>query len=130
MAVATSACAALFGSPKVTRGAAGGAGQRRGRRAARPERPQLLALLAENNRLPFLPEIAQIFDSCKADAERMVDVTVTSAAPMGADEQGKLVSRRWRSASIARCACDATVDPSLIGGAVVRAGDLTSSTVR
>jgi F-type H+-transporting ATPase subunit delta len=83
-----------------------------------------IALLAESKRLPFLPEIAQIFEQLKADAERVVDVQVTSAAPMGAGEEAALVaalSKRFDRTIRVQTA----VDPSLVGGAVVRAGDLT-----
>ena len=39
-----------------------------------------IAMLAENKRLPFLPEISQLFDALKADAERVVEVSITSPA--------------------------------------------------
>ncbi|MDQ2641948.1 MAG: F0F1 ATP synthase subunit delta [Pseudomonadota bacterium] len=115
---------ALFGSPKVS------AQQLAGLVAdvAGPSLDQngrnFLQLLAENGRLQFLPEMAQLFDQLKAEAERVVDVSITSAAPMGADEQQKLVAaletRFKRTVRV-----QSAVDPSLIGGAVVRAGDLT-----
>lgn len=80
-------------------------------------------MLAENRRLAYLPEIAEIFDQLKDAEEGVVDVTVTSAAPL--DEQ----QRRTLSEALARrlkrevrLHCD--TDPKLIGGAVLRAGDL------
>ena len=114
----------LFGSPKVTAvqlaelvsGVAGAELNADGR--------NFIALLAENKRLPFLPEISHIFDALKADAERVVDVSITSAAPMGADEQGKLVAALEKRFD-RKVRVEAAVDSSLIGGAVVRAGDLT-----
>jgi F-type H+-transporting ATPase subunit delta len=114
----------FFGSPKVTApqlaelvsGVAGDGLDANGR--------NFIQLLAENKRLPFLPEIAQIFDQLKADAERVVDVSITSAVPMGADEQGKLVSALEKRFD-RKVRLEALVNPSLIGGAVVRAGDLT-----
>jgi F-type H+-transporting ATPase subunit delta len=114
----------LFGSPKVTAaqlaelisGVAGAQLDQNGR--------NFIALLAENKRLPFLAEISQIFEALKADAERVVDVSITSAAPMGADEQGKLVAALEKRFD-RKVRLDAAVDPLLIGGAVVRAGDLT-----
>ena len=114
----------LFGSPKVTAvqlaelvsGVAGAELNADGR--------NFIALLAENKRLPFLPEISHIFDALKADAERVVDVSITSAVPMGADEQGKLVSALEKRFD-RKVRVEAAVDASLIGGAVVRAGDLT-----
>ena len=115
---------ALFGSPKVS------AQQLAGLVAdvAGPSLDQngrnFLQLLAENGRLQFLPEMAQLFDQLKAEAERVVDVSITSAAPMGTDEQQKLVAAleaRFKR----KVRVQSAVDPSLIGGAVVRAGDLT-----
>jgi F-type H+-transporting ATPase subunit delta len=115
---------ALFGSPRVTAlqladfvtEIAGGELDANGR--------NFIAQLAENKRLPFLPEISQLFDLLKADAERVVDVNITSAAPMGQDEQAKLVSALERRFN-RKVQIHASVDASLIGGAVVRAGDLT-----
>lgn len=114
----------LFGSPKVTAaqladlvsGVAGSDLSQDGR--------NFIALLAENKRLPFLPEISQIFDQLKADAERVVDVSITSAVPMGVDEQGKLVAALEKRFD-RKVRVESAVDASLIGGAVVRAGDLT-----
>jgi F-type H+-transporting ATPase subunit delta len=115
---------ALFGSPKITSaqlaelvaGLAGDGLDASGR--------NFIALLAEAKRLPFLPEIVQIFDALKDEAERVVDVHITSATQLGGDEEAKLVAalqkRFNRSVRV-----ESAVDPSLIGGAVVRAGDLT-----
>ena len=115
---------ALFGSPKVTDAqladlladVAGGELPAQGR--------NFIRLLAENKRLPFLPEIAQIFDQLKAEAERVVDVTITSAAPMGEGEAAQLATALERRFN-RKVRMQTDVDPSLIGGAVVRAGDLT-----
>jgi F-type H+-transporting ATPase subunit delta len=79
--------------------------------------------LADNRRLAYLPEISAIFDELKDAEEGVVDVTVTSAAPH--DEQ----QRNTLSAALAkklkrqvRLHCD--TDAKLIGGAILRAGDL------
>ena len=79
--------------------------------------------LADNRRLPLLPEISAIFDELKSDAEGVVDVTVTSAAPLDDAQRGKLTAaleRRLGRSVRLQCATDA----ALIGGAVLRAGDL------
>jgi F-type H+-transporting ATPase subunit delta len=118
---------ALFGSPKVTAaqlaglvagvaGVAGGELDDSGR--------NFIRLLAENKRLQFLPEIAQIFEVLKADFERVVDVAITSAAPMGAGEQAKLAAALEKRFN-RKVRVQTAVDPALIGGAVLRAGDLT-----
>lgn len=79
--------------------------------------------LAESHRLDCLPEIAALFDQYKDDAEGVADVTVTSAAPLDAKQQDSLSSalaRRLKRDVRLHCA----VDPQLLGGAVLRSGDL------
>ena len=83
-----------------------------------------LALLAENGRLDFLPEIAAQFEELKAEAENVVDVEVVSAAALDERQRERLAASAAHSACAATCGCTAAVDPSLIGGAVVRSGDL------
>lgn len=82
-----------------------------------------VGLLATNKRLPLLAEIARMFEELKAERERVVDVEVISAFSMNDDAQQKLAAALKR-----RLQCDVklntTVDKSLIGGLVVRAGDL------
>jgi F-type H+-transporting ATPase subunit delta len=79
--------------------------------------------LAANRRLAVLPEIATRFDELKDTAEGMADVTVTSAAPLDARQRQALsaaLERRLKRTVRLHCATDA----ALIGGAVVRSGDL------
>ena len=83
----------------------------------------LLALLAENGRLAYLPEIAERFEELKAEAENVADVEVVSATELEERQRERLAGAlRKRLQRDVRLHC--TVDPSLIGGAVVRAGDL------
>jgi F-type H+-transporting ATPase subunit delta len=79
--------------------------------------------LAEAGRLNCLPEIAALFDTYKDDAEGIADVTVTSAAPLDARQQQSLtaaLTRRLKREVRLHC----TTDPELLGGAVLRSGDL------
>jgi F-type H+-transporting ATPase subunit delta len=78
--------------------------------------------LAENHRLGYLPEISTLFDEYKDEAESVVDVTVTSAAPIDAAQQqalSKALERKLKRSVRLHC----ETDPTLIGGAVLRAGD-------
>ena len=43
--------------------------------------------LGENHRLGYLPEISTLFDDYKDEAESVIDVTVTSAAPIDNAQQ-------------------------------------------
>ena len=79
--------------------------------------------LADNHRLECLPEVAARFDELKAEAEGTIEVEVTSATPLSEAQQRALagaLERRLRRTVHLRC----TLDPALIGGASVRAGDL------
>ncbi|HEV8017588.1 MAG TPA: F0F1 ATP synthase subunit delta [Steroidobacteraceae bacterium] len=79
--------------------------------------------LADNHRLEFLPEITTLFDTFKDAAEGVADVTLTSAAAVDAAQRGKLsaaLEKRLKRQVRLHC----RVDPALIGGAVLRAGDL------
>jgi F-type H+-transporting ATPase subunit delta len=79
--------------------------------------------LADNRRLALLPEISARFEELKAEAEGIVDVTVTSAAPLDDSQRDKLAAAlERRLGRSVRLQC--VTDPALIGGAVLRAGDL------
>ncbi|MFT3807736.1 F0F1 ATP synthase subunit delta [Arenimonas sp.] len=84
---------------------------------------RFLETLAENRRLALLPEIAGLFDELKADAERVVKATVTSAQALDSNELAKLresLKRRFgREVEISTA-----IDAGLIGGAVIDAGDV------
>ena len=83
----------------------------------------LLKLLIENDRIGVLPEIATHFEALKAETENVVDVTVTSAAPLSeADRQAIATALRKRLGREIRL--DTKLDEELIGGAVIRAGDV------
>ena len=88
-----------------------------------PQGKALLALLAENDRLSALPEIAAQFDALKADAENKVKAKLVSATAVDANvaERVKqaLQKRMGREVEL-----ELEVDPALIGGAIVRAEDM------
>lgn len=79
--------------------------------------------LADNRRLAYLPEISKIFNELKDAEEGVVDVTVTSAAPLDEQQQrtlGAALAKKLKREVRLHCASD----PALIGGAVLKAGDL------
>ncbi len=82
-----------------------------------------LKLLLEYRRIAVLPEISAHFETLKAEVENIVEVTVTSAAPISKSQQdmisGALRERLGRDVNIAT-----EIDENLIGGAVIRAGDV------
>ncbi|MGO4552339.1 F0F1 ATP synthase subunit delta [Lysobacter sp. 2RAF19] len=84
---------------------------------------RFLALLADNRRLAALPEIAGLFDELRFEAERVVKARITSATALPAAElatiKAALVKRFGREVDV-----ETAVDESLIGGAVIDAGDV------
>jgi F-type H+-transporting ATPase subunit delta len=84
---------------------------------------RFVEVLAENRRLALLPEIAAQYEALRAEAERVVNVNVTSAAPMGEAEVASLTAALKRRFG-GEIALTRAVDPELIGGAVIDAGDV------
>jgi F-type H+-transporting ATPase subunit delta len=79
--------------------------------------------LAENRRLAHLPEISEQFEALKDEAQGVADVTVTSAAALDAAQEQKL-SAALEKRLKRKVRLHTQVDPAIIGGAIVRAGDL------
>lgn len=79
-------------------------------------------LLAHNNRLTLLPEIAQLFDELKADAEGVVEANIASAYPMSDGQLKDLVARLEKKFKH-RIDPRVSVDRELIGGVKVEVGD-------
>ncbi len=80
-------------------------------------------VLAANHRLLLLPEIAALYEAFRSAVENTVDVEVVSAVALNAAQADKLkdaLSKRLKRDVRMRN----SVDPALLGGAVVRAGDL------
>ena len=82
-----------------------------------------LALLAENQRVDYLPQIAQQFDALVSDDQNVAEVEVVSAVPLDERQKERLATAlRARLKREVRLSC--STDAGLIGGAVVRSGDL------
>jgi F-type H+-transporting ATPase subunit delta len=82
-----------------------------------------IKLLAENRRLNVLPQIAFMFKETRAEAEKEIVVDVLSSAPLDKAYQEKLVKALTkRLERKVKLSCE--VDSSLLGGVVIRAGDL------
>jgi F-type H+-transporting ATPase subunit delta len=80
-------------------------------------------VLAENHRLLLLPEIAAHYEVLRSAVENTIDVEVVSAVPLDAAQADKL--QRALSTRLKRqVRMQNSVDSTLLGGAVVRAGDL------
>lgn len=83
----------------------------------------LIRLLIENDRLRLLPAIAEQFYALRAEAERTVDATLVSAQAVDEDLRKQLAEALERRLD-RRVNLRTEVDEALVGGAVIRAGDL------
>ena len=82
-----------------------------------------IATLAHNRRLGLLPHIAQMYEVLRAEVERVADVDVISAVALDAAQQQRLTTAlQARLKRTIRLHC--SVDAALMGGAIVRCGDL------
>jgi F-type H+-transporting ATPase subunit delta len=82
-----------------------------------------LNTLAQNRRLDVLPEIAAIYEVLRAEVENTADVQVVSAVPLDDAQRQRLATAlQKRLKRDVRLHCE--VDASLLGGAVVRSGDM------
>jgi F-type H+-transporting ATPase subunit delta len=80
-------------------------------------------LLAQNKRLDVLPEITAQYEMLRAQYENELDVQVTSAVALSESQRTKLAGAlKTRFKRDVRMTT--AIDPNLLGGAVIRAGDL------
>jgi F-type H+-transporting ATPase subunit delta len=80
-------------------------------------------LLAENGRLQLLPEIAALFEIQRRDAERSIRAELVTAFPASEAQRSSVkTALKQRLGREIELVC--TTDASLIGGAIIRAGDL------
>jgi len=83
---------------------------------------RFVQVLASNKRLPLIGEIADQFEALRAAEEQQIDVEVVSAMPLTDDQQNTLAAALKKKFERA-VNMTHSVDSSLIGGAVIRAGD-------
>lgn len=112
--------AGVLGDPRLTRDDAVRMVAPEG--ASEPVRG-FLGLLAQNGRLGVLPEISGLFEQARAEAENIVRAKVVSASPMTQAEveslKASLKRRFGREVEV-----ETSIDESLIGGALIDAGEL------
>jgi F-type H+-transporting ATPase subunit delta len=82
-----------------------------------------LLLLVDKGRIGELDEVAREFERLVAAEERRLDVELTTAVELSDDEARELVGQIERAAG-QKVEARRRVDPSLIGGVVLRVGTL------
>ena len=83
---------------------------------------KFLQALADHDRLPLVHEILAQFEELRADEERSLEVEVISAYQMS-DTQGEALRASLQKKFEKEISIESRVDQSLIGGAIIRAGD-------
>lgn len=80
-------------------------------------------VLVDNHRLTLLPEIAALFEILRRNAEGRIQAELISAFPASDAQQAQVIaSLGKRLGREIELTCK--VDASLVGGAIIRAGDL------
>ncbi|MGH8401850.1 MAG: F0F1 ATP synthase subunit delta, partial [Gammaproteobacteria bacterium] len=80
-------------------------------------------LLADYRRLPILPEIAAEYEALREQEEGVVEVEMRAAIPVDVSEQTR-ISTALKQKFNRKVKLTCITDKSLIGGAILRAGDL------
>lgn len=83
----------------------------------------LVNVLAENKRIPLLPQIFEQFEHLKAELEKAVDVEIISAFEV-TDETKQKLTQALKAKLDKDVRVTTSVDSALLGGAIIRAGDL------
>lgn len=83
----------------------------------------LLKSLGENNRFALLPDMASLFETFKSESQGEVEGELISAADVNPEQESAIVAalekRLGRKVKLVT-----KIDESLLGGAVIRVGDL------
>ena len=80
-------------------------------------------VLSENNRLGLVSDIAELFESYKAQLEHSLDVTIESAFELS-DVQSEKLAQALSKKLDRKVVIASTVNQALIGGVIIRANDL------
>jgi len=83
----------------------------------------LVKMLAENDRLVLLPEMSAIYEVLKDEAEGSVEAQVATAKKLTQAEE-KAIADALKKRLGRDVKLKVSVDESLLGGAIIRAGDL------
>ncbi|MCH9757088.1 MAG: F0F1 ATP synthase subunit delta [Gammaproteobacteria bacterium] len=81
-----------------------------------------IRILADNRRLPVLPAIFEQFEALRADEEHRVSVEVMSFSPLSDAQKTRLIERLTKRLK-RKVELQLTINPELLGGAVISAKD-------
>ena len=84
--------------------------------------PNFVKVLISSGRLQYAGQMADLFDEMRTEAEGILEVVVTSAYPLE-QSQEKQIAESMAKRYGKKIEISSTVDESLIGGAIIKAGD-------
>ncbi|GAB2508025.1 F0F1 ATP synthase subunit delta [Lysobacter humi (ex Lee et al. 2017)] len=84
---------------------------------------RFVQMLSDNRRLELLPEVAGLFEQFRAEADRVVKARVTSATSLS-DAELAAIRDGLRRRFGREVELETAIDATLIGGAVIDAGDV------
>lgn len=84
---------------------------------------QFIELLAHNKRLLAVPSISKLYQECRASYEKTLAVEVCSFSSLSKEQIARL-SERLSQRLQRQVTLSVSIDPALLGGAIIRAGDL------
>lgn len=114
--------ASLVSSPRVSAEQLVGLMEGVSGNVAGKEGGNFIRLLVEQHRLPVLPGIAEQFEQLRAEEDKSVEVTVSSAFDL-TPEQKQKISAALKARYGREVKMQTVKDANLIGGVVIRAGD-------
>ena len=82
----------------------------------------LVKLMAENSRLKLMPDVLEQFEVARAKAENKIDAEVISAFELSTEQINELVNTLKNKLG-SDITVTTSIDESLIGGVIIKAGD-------
>lgn len=82
-----------------------------------------ISVMANNKRLPLLNEVRSLFEDFKSQQEKFSDITVSTAFDID-EAVEKALKDKLSKALKGDVSLSTTIDKALIGGVVIRAGDM------
>jgi len=82
-----------------------------------------VAVMASNKRLGLLAEVQQLFENFKSQQEKFSDIQVSTAFELDSVVEKKLADKLSKALD-SEVTLSTNIDKSLIGGVIIRAGDM------
>lgn len=86
------------------------------------QQQNLIKIMAENGRLKVFPDVAEQFEVYRAEAEGKVEAEVISAFKLSAEQEKNIIAMLKKKLG-REVTLTTSIDESLIGGVLIKAGD-------